>query len=278
MTGRGRLRACACACAAAAVVACGAGGQEIVRPGAGLRTIESGDGPLPFVLIHGYGATADGWAPFTWTIELPEGRRFVMPEGPEPTYPPEGPRGGRAWWQLGLDRHRRPTDGLPDLSQQQPPGLRDATARIRRLLDELAAAGGYARSRQIVAGYSQGAMVTANLAFTTDEPLEAIVLLSPTIVDEPAWRAGMARRHGLRVFVSHGRRDEILPYDLADRLQQQMRDAGLRVTWVPFPGGHDIPAAVVGELNDFLAGRDAPQPAVPRPTLRNGGGATSSPR
>jgi phospholipase/carboxylesterase len=245
---------------AALAAGCGPRGDEIARPGSGLRTIEAGSGPLPFVLIHGFGASAEGWMPFTATIRLPEDRRFVMPEGPETTRPPEGPFGGRAWWALGLDRYRRPGDQLPDLSQQDPPGLTASTRSIRRLLDELAAAGGYARARQVVAGYSQGAMVTADLAFTTDEPLEAIVLLSPTIVNERAWRAGMPRRRGLRVFVSHGRQDDILPFDLADRLQHAMREAGLRVTWVPFEGGHDIPMPVVDRLNDFLAGRDAPQP------------------
>lgn len=251
-----RLR-CAVAVAAAlvALAACGTGPASIARPGSGLRTIEAGSGRLPFVLIHGYGATADGWLPFTHTIALPADRRFVMPEGPDRTSPPDGPPNGRAWWRLGLDAHRRFRDGLPDLSTTAPAGLTDANGRIRSLLDELAAKGAYPRERQMLAGFSQGAMVAADVAFTTDEPMEALVLLSPTIVNEPAWRAGMARRRGLRVFISHGRRDDVLPFDLAARLQSAMRDAGLQVTWFPFEGGHDVPAEVVGALNGFLAGR-----------------------
>jgi predicted esterase len=31
-----------------------------------------------------------------------------------------------------------------------------------------------------------------------------------------------------------------------------MRRAGLRVTWFPFEGGHEIPAVVVDALNQFL--------------------------
>jgi phospholipase/carboxylesterase len=65
----------------------------------------------------------------------------------------------------------------------------------------------------------------------------------------------MSRRRGLRVFISHGRRDTILPFDASQRLQQAMREAGLRVTWFPFDGGHDMPAEVVTALNAFLAGR-----------------------
>ena len=228
---------------------------SIPHDGSGLRTIEAGTGALPFVLIHGYGSSAEEWIPFTYTIRLPAGRRFVLPEGPETTKPPDGPRNGRAWWRIGLDAHRRAGDGLPDLSRTNPPGLAASNQRIRTLLTELAAKGGYSRERQMLAGYSQGGMIAADIAFTTDEPIDALVLLSPTIVNEAAWRAGMPRRRGLRVFVSHGRRDTILPFDASMRLQQAMRDAGLRVTWFPFDGGHEMPAEVVTALNAFLAER-----------------------
>lgn len=246
--------------AGAFALGCGPQAQTVESNASQLRTIEVGEGVLPFVLLHGYGSSAEEWLPFTYTIRLPEGRRFVLPVGPEATAPPDGPRGGRAWWHLGLASLRRPSDGLPDLSRQAPPGLVESTVRIRRLLDELAARGGYPRDRQMVAGYSQGAMIAANTAFTTAEPMEALILLSGTFVNEDVWRAGMPRRRGLRVFVSHGRRDEILPFDAADRLQRAMRDAGLRVSWVPFDGGHEMPATVVRALNDFLEGGSAPQP------------------
>jgi phospholipase/carboxylesterase len=234
---------------------CGAAPRTSTHAGSGLRTIEVGSGPLPFVLLHGYGSSAREWIPFTYTIALPQGRRFVIPEGPEGTTPPDGPSSGRAWWRLGLDAHRRPGDGLPDLARTAPPGLAASTRRIRALLAELARGGGYPPERQMLAGYSQGGMVAADLAFTSDEPLEALVLLSTTFVNEPAWRAGMGRRAGLRVFISHGRRDAMLPFDAADRLQQAMRAAGLRVTWFPFEGGHEMPAEVVAALNAFLATR-----------------------
>ena len=236
-----------------AVVGCRPASTSVAHAGSGLRTLESGTGTLPFVLIHGYGSSAEEWIPFTYTIRLPAGRRFVLPEGPETTQPPDGPRDGRAWWRLGLDEYRRPGDGLPELSRTSPPGLAASNQRIRTLLGELASAGGYPRQRQMLAGFSQGAMIAADIAFTTDEPIDALVLLSPTTINETAWRGGMPRRRGLRVFVSHGRRDTILPFDASVRLQQAMREAGLRVTWFPFDGGHDMPVEVVTALNAFLS-------------------------
>jgi phospholipase/carboxylesterase len=235
--------------------ACRPAPKAVTHSRSGLRTVEAGTGRLPFLLLHGYGSTPAEWIPFTYTIHLPSDRRFVMPEGTETTVPPDGPANGRAWWRLGLDAHRRSSDGLPDLARINPPGLALSERRIRTLLDELATSGRYPRQRQMLAGFSQGAIIAADIAFTTDEPLEALVLLSPTFVNETAWRDGMPRRRGLRVFVAHGRRDGILPFDVAVRLQQAMRDGGLQVTWFPFDGGHDIPAEVVTALNTFLAQR-----------------------
>ena len=139
-----------------AIAAAARGPRRSRMTDSGLRTIEAGSGTLPFVLIHGYGSSAEEWIPFTYTIRLPAGRRFVLPEGPETTKPPDGPRNGRAWWRIGLDAHRRPGDGLPDLSRTNPAGLAASNQGIRTLLSELAAKGGYPRERQMLAGYSQG--------------------------------------------------------------------------------------------------------------------------
>ena len=63
-----------------------------------------------------------------------------------------------------------------------------------------------------------------------------------------------------------GASDGILPFDVAARLQQAMRDAGLRVTWVPFDGGHEMPMTVVDALNAFLRPDENPDAFPTRST------------
>ena len=53
--------------------------------------------------------------------------------------------------------------------------------------------------------------------------------------------------------MSHGRADNILPFDLAERLHADLVAAGVEVTFVTFDGGHEIPEAVVTALGEFLA-------------------------
>jgi phospholipase/carboxylesterase len=220
----------------------------VSNPVSHLRTWEVGEGRQPLVLLHGFGSAPGEWLPYTDAVRPVPGRRFVFPEGPGP-----GPgRRGRAWWPLDLSSHLT-GGGLPDLSRTRPPGLAAASAQVQALLTEVQARLGSPRGTAILGGFSQGGMVSAEVAFRSDTPLKALVLLSPTIVDEASWRQGMAARRGLPVLLAHGRRDEVLPYTGSVRLAALMNGAGLDVTWLPFDGGHDRPADVVDALNRFLA-------------------------
>lgn len=206
--------------------------------------VRGGPGPPALVLLHGYGSSAEEWLPFTTTIQVPGGGRFVFPQGPA-----AGPGFGRGWWPMDLSAYRG-ADGLPDLSASSPEGLAAAASRVRRLLDETRSSIG---APIAAGGFSQGGMVMADVAFRSDTPIDALVLLSTTMVGEREWRDGYAGRRGLPVFVAHGRRDPVLSYAIAERFQGALRAAGLDVTWQPFDGAHEIPAEVVAALNRFLA-------------------------
>jgi phospholipase/carboxylesterase len=110
-------------------------------------------------------------------------------------------------------------------------------------------------------------MVASEVAFRSDAPIEALVLLSGTPVDEAVWQGGYGRRRGLPVFVAHGRFDPVLPFSGSERLQRDLAAAGHIVTWLPFDGGHEIPAEVIVALNRFLRELH-PNPLQGRPTGR----------
>jgi len=228
------------------------------NPSSRLDTFEVGTGRLPLILLHGYAAEAREWLPFSHTIVVHDNRRFVFPQAPEETVPPDGPTGKYGWWRLDLGSYLAGTNGhaLPDMRGAQPPGLAKAAEKVRLLIADLHHREPFDDGRVILGGFSQGGMVAADVAFRSDQSLEALILLSPTFVDEQHWMEGMPRRKGLPVFISHGRRDDVLPFAASERLAQAMRDAGLKVTWVPFDGIHETPASVVTELNKFLAAVD----------------------
>jgi phospholipase/carboxylesterase len=222
--------------------------------GADLGALAASDGPV-LVLLHGFASKPSEWLPISARIG-PEGAMlFVFPEGPEPTAPPEGRAGGRAWWKLDLGSQVDPEDpGAPaDLSGMSPPGMVTARERLVAFLDDLERLG-VDSSRVILGGFSQGAMVALDLALHDRRPLRGLALLSGTIVNERDWFTRLSSRRGLPVLIAHGRQDPVLPFALAQRLRHALEAARWQVTWQPFDAGHAIPTVVVEALAAFARG------------------------
>lgn len=211
--------------------------------------IHGGNGPPTLVLLHGYGSSADQWMPFTQTIRWPSDGRFVFPQGPERTVPPDGPVDGRAWWRLDLASHIPPGKSIPDLSKDRPPGLKVSASLVEDVLRNRRTV---PRGPVVLGGFSQGAIVASEVAFRSRARLSALILLSVTLVDEPSWETQFRQRRDLPVFIAHGRGDAVLPFDVADRFRRKLEAAGVSVTWCPFEGGHEIPSEVVVALNEFI--------------------------
>ncbi len=225
------------------------GGLDAVLTG-GTDREGGGDGPL-VVLLHGFGAPGDDLVALHRVIEAPPGTRFLFPVAPLAL--PAAYGAGRAWWHIdmaALDRAMR--DGtVRDLSRDVPEGLLDARAKAQALLTEAATL--LSPSAIVLGGFSQGAMLACDVTLHSEVALAGLVLFSGTLLAEAEWTARMASRKGLPVLQSHGRQDPLLAFEMAERLRDLLKEAGLDVTWIPFTGGHGIPPAALDGLRPFLA-------------------------
>ncbi len=204
--------------------------------------VHGGDGPPTIVLLHGYGGHAESWLQFVDQIRIPDPARLVFPQGPL-----RGPGTGmRGWWWLNIEGHIPEGERLPDFSIANPPGIKVASRLLRNFLGPIEGA-------IVLGGFSQGAMLSGEIAFQTDQPLAGLIMLGGTTVNEAAWVERFAGRRRLPIFIAHGRQDGVLPFAIAERFANKLQAAGLDVTWFPFDGGHNIPAAVIERLNAFLA-------------------------
>lgn len=219
---------------------------------AALSAITIGTGSPAMVLLHGYGSRAEDWLQFADHIRVPNGGRLIFPQGPR-----RGPlSGSRGWWWLNIEGHIPPGRRLADFSTANPGGIKVASRMVRNYLARV-------EGPIILGGFSQGAMVSAEIAFQTDQDLAALVLLSGTTVNEAAWVERFPGRRGMPIFIAHGRHDAVLPFEIAERFAGKLAAAGMNVTWYPYDGEHNIPEQVIRELNSFLASLRFQGPTVP---------------
>lgn len=215
-----------------------------------------GDGPPDLMLLQGDDATPARWRPDTRSFGLPDEGRLLILTAPYQSAPEHGLPGGRVWWDLDLRAYTRPGTSGVDLTSIDPRGLQRAAALVRRVLER--EKNGLAHPF-VLGGFSQGAMVACEVAFNSDAPLSALVLLSPAYVDSTGWGWNAAKRRGLPVFIAHGRRDDTFSFAQTERLAlalargQGPGQEGADVTFVPFDGGHEVTAEVQRKLLLFLA-------------------------
>lgn len=203
--------------------------------------VQGGDGPPTVVLLHGYGSRAEDWLQFNDHFAFPANTRVVLPQAPL-----RGPHTGqRGWWWLNIDGNVPSGQRFPDFSAKDPGGIAVAAKLVR---DRLA----LEKGPIILGGFSQGAMTSAEVAFNTDQDLAGLILLGGTTVHEEKWAEHFAGRRHLPIFIAHGRQDDVLSFGQMERFQARLQALGLNVTWMPFDGGHEIPAAVILGMNAFV--------------------------
>jgi len=207
-----------------------------------------GSGPL-VVLLHGFGAPGEDLVPLHRVMRVPRETRFAFPAAPlELDMMP----GARAWWHIDMIRLQEAMErgDMRDLSSEEPEGLYAAREKMDAFLTQIRK--DLAPSKLVLGGFSQGSMLSMDLALRTSHPIDALVILSGTLLAQDVWVPKMKALAGKPIFQSHGTHDPLLPYALAERLKTELVAAGANVKFVPFRGQHEIPPPVLDELVRFL--------------------------
>lgn len=210
---------------------------------------------LAVVLCHGFGAPGTdlvdlGGAILSLQPTLAESARFYFPEAPL-SLAEVGMPGGRAWWMLDIAKLNAAieTGQIRDLRNDRPAELPAAREKLMTLVDEI----GLPMSQIALGGFSQGSMLTTDVALRLPEPPALLTIFSGTLLSEDDWRDLAGKRGALQVLQSHGGQDMILPYEAAEWLRDLLTESGAEVEFIPFDGPHTIPQQGLERLAARLA-------------------------
>ena len=185
------------------------------------------------VLLHGWGADADdlldlGQELVDGTVDLVALRA--------PGIHPAGM--GRQWYGLA-----------PAPDWQELPGAREA---LRQRLEQLAQT--VPLQHTVLLGFSQGGAMAVDVATGGGDPsavaLPLAALISCSGYPHPDWSP---RAEGLKVLLTHGLQDSVVPAEASEALEQELQAAGASVKRQLFTGGHGIDPDLLPLMREFLA-------------------------
>lgn len=201
------------------------------------RRPSSGKAARCVLLLHGVGGNEMNLADLA--ADLAPETLVVLPRGPL-----QFSEDGFGWFRVAF------TAAGPSIVQAEAEASR---LGLIRFIEQIQSAYGILPENTVVAGFSQGGILSASAALTAPERVGRFAILSGRILPElKPHLASAARLARLRGFIGHGEQDGTLPVDWARRADRLLTELGVEHATRLYPVGHAISDAMRADFLDWL--------------------------
>ena len=190
------------------------------------------------LLLHGYGSNEEDL--FSFASELPEEYYVVSARAPYDLQPY-----GHAWYAITFD-----ADQNKFSDDDQAMESRDLIARfINELISELP----IDSENVTLIGFSQGTILSYAVALSYPEKIRRVVALSGYL-NEGILASGYETKDfkNLKMFISHGTQDQVIPVDWARKAPEALKNIGIEVEYKEYPIGHGVSPQNFHDLKNWL--------------------------
>jgi phospholipase/carboxylesterase len=219
------------------------------------------------VMLHGHGATSDGFAGVFFAVGVSAELIVCAPSGPHPVWLRSGQ--GRSWYPpVGLFNEavtaRREAE--PTLSNKQCRAKVELAEQQAAESYVLAAIDGVARdypvdpNRIFLVGHSEGGVLAYGLGLGHPKRFRGLVVIGARLRLAYADPGRLERAAGrIRVLVCHSPDDQAIDFAHGRRAHDTLRQAGIDSSFERYHGGHALTAQLVRRIAGWIkkAARDA---------------------
>ena len=190
------------------------------------------------LLLHGYGSNEEDL--FSFASELPEEYYVVSARAPYDLQPY-----GHAWYAITFD-----ADQNKFSDDDQAIESRDLIARF---INELVAELPIDSENVTLIGFSQGTILSYSVALSYPEKIKRVVALSGYL-NEGILASGYETKDfkNLKMFVSHGTQDQVIPVDWARKAPEALKNLGIEVDYKEYLIGHGVSPQNFHDLKNWL--------------------------
>jgi phospholipase/carboxylesterase len=183
------------------------------------------------LLLHGVGSNEANLA--TLAGSLPQELEVILLRGPLQV----GPQ-GFAWYQVNF------TSNGPSFNQEQAQSSRKLLHSFIEAMPKLPT---------VIAGFSQGGIMSASLGVTEPEQVAGFAILSGRMLREIAPQiATPDRLKSVSAFIAHGHQDNVLPVDWAKEADAWLDRIGVAHETHFYNMAHEIVAEELADFSQWL--------------------------
>lgn len=195
------------------------------------------DAPL-LVLLHGYGDNVDNF----FNVGSPFDARLLVVG----IKAPQDYGNNRNGW-YSIDFSTPELKGKIDEAEL-------ARSQILATIDELLIKHSVNSKQVYLLGFSQGTIMSLNIALTSPEKIKGALLFSGKLMkDLKTPIADKTALANLQIFLTHGTQDEVLLIGEGRNINEQLKKLGIKdLTYSEFEGPHTIPTELLKEATQWL--------------------------
>lgn len=204
--------------------------RRAARPGAPLKA--------RLLLLHGVGGNESNLLPLAEQVDTRV--EVLCVRGPLSL------GGGRhAWFQVDFSGQG------PRIDEAQ---AEQSRRQLLQLIEDLHEQDHGREVPLVVAGFSQGGIMSASVGLTRPDVLEGFAVLSGRILPElEALLAPRSALQRIQAFIAHGRYDQTLPLAWGERSDEWLARLGVPHLTAFYPIGHELNDQVIADFNQWLA-------------------------
>ena len=197
------------------------------------------------IMLHGYGSHENDL--FEMAHALPENQHYVSLRAPH-----DLGFGGFAWYALSMEGGQVRT--------ADPAQARKAMEAIHTFIGEYREAFNLAEAPLHLLGFSQGAILAYAYAFNYPREVQRLIAMSGYILKAivPDHYRPDDLRH-LKIFVSHGKEDQVIPIQAARKTVEFLEKLGLSHQYQEYNTGHGVAPENFRDLQQWYRGQRSPQ-------------------
>ena len=195
------------------------------------------------IWLHGLGADGNDFAPIVPQLRLPDGLavRFIFPHAPSIPVTINNVFVMPAWYdikELDIDRH---------VDEEQ---LKQSAAWVHDLIDREIERG-IPASRIIIAGFSQGGVVSFEAGLSYGSPLAGIMALSTYFATADSIEINPVQ-NTLPILICHGTHDPVVPEVLGRKSVATLQNLGFNPEYISYPMEHAVCPEQIRDIGDWI--------------------------